>query len=802
MPVVSRLVSIILRIAEVAFAAVVAGIFGWFLHEFDGVDAWPRPRWIYTEVIAGLSILFGLIWLIPFSSGFFTWPLDLLISFAWFAAFGIQVHANNRLNCGSIWAWGRITDDSYCGRWKAGQAFSFLSAIVWIVSALVVRDTRPTDSKSTILLVIAVSHSANYYSSGRSYRPEEYLLKSQDDSSSGQSVAEDARDSFDPAPADREQSTSEPLLPTSSHRPRQEPKRFTCTAAGIWDWIRGPSPPHKYRINPWLARWQTAPDRLIERYFPSKKSKVALLLAALLIWGVVFISVLHASVTGQEIPGHGSPVKLSCWSRLWSNSTNCGIDGDYCRPFDQETLAFRCPAACSGFMVLEPYFVGPQEINYQSLVIGGAPQSESDVGIYRGDSSICQAAIHAGLLDDSKGGCGILRRTGEQGSFPAVDRNGISSVEFPSNFPLSFTFDTGESLKDGSLKCQDLRWPLFTFSVIVSTLLSLVITSPAGFYSSIFFIVYFQVALSSDPPYSPDYYEIVSTALGRFLPCAFVGFAIYYFAVRHTLKDLDAHWDKTVLWLGPCWVGALNTDTFDKIPLSRLTPHDLQQQPGAIPALIIIVLILLTIVITQALAFRKEGSLPKMLVVYGTLVAGVLTLLAVPNMNLRIHHYILSLLFLPGTTLQTRPSLLYQGLLMGLFINGIARWGFDSILQTSAALLDGAELGSLLPEITPSLLTFNSATSLSFSFEDLPIPQDVDGLSVLINDVERYHAFRADGAADVQIPNWNWTRVRGGEPEYFRFGYIKENALGGFWYQDFTDPVTWSGDGGWNGTLI
>ncbi|KAL2868492.1 LCCL domain-containing protein [Aspergillus lucknowensis] len=633
-------------------------------------------------------------------------------------------------------------------------------------------------------------------------QPEEYLLKSRDDSSNNQSV-NDTRDSFDPAPADLEQSTSEPLLPTASHYQAQEPRRFSCTLSGIRDWIHGPLPPHKYRINPWLARWQTAPGRLIERYFPSKKSKLALLLAALAVWGIVFISVLHASVAGQEILGHGSPAKLSCWSRLWSNATNCGLDGDYCRPFDQETFAFRCPAACSSFMVLEPYFVGPQEINYQSLVIGGAPgpdKSETDTGVYRGDSSICQAAIHAGLLDDRKGGCGILRRTGEQGSFPAVERNGISSVEFPSNFPLSFTFDTGDSLKDGDLECQDLRWPLFTFSVIVSTLLSLVITSPAAFYASIFFIVYFQVALSSDPPYSPDYYEIVSTALGRFLPCAFVGFAIYYFSIRHTLKDLDAHWDKTVLWLGPCWVGALNTDTFDKIPLSRLTPHDIQQQPGAIPALIIIILILLTVAITQALAFRNEGRLPKMLAVYGTLVAGVLALLVVPNMNLRIHHYILALLFLPGTTLQTRPSLLYQGLLMGLFINGIARWGFDSILQTSAALLDGAELGSLLPEITTSIITIPSPNSLSFSFKDLSIPQEVDGLSVLINDVERFHAFRTDGAADVKIPNWNWTRVREHEPEYFRFGYIKENALGGFWYEDFTDPVTWTAEGVWDTT--
>ncbi|KAL2820497.1 LCCL domain-containing protein, partial [Aspergillus cavernicola] len=633
--------------------------------------------------------------------------------------------------------------------------------------------------------------------------PEEYLLKSQDDSSNSESLA-DGRDSYDPAPANPDQSTSEPLLPTSTYRPVQEPERFSCTVAGIRTWMRGPSPPHKYRINPWLARWQTAPGCLIERHFPSTKAKIFLLLAALGIWGVVFVSILHASVTGQQIPGHGNPVKLSCWSRLWSNATKCGIDGDYCRPFNEETFAFRCPAGCSGFMVLEPYIVGPQEINYQSLVIGGAPpqdQPEDDVGVYRGDSSICQAAMHAGILDDSKGGCGILRRTGEQGKFPAIEKNGISSIEFPSNFPLSFTFDTGESLKDGSLECQDLRWPLFTFSVVVSTLFSLIVTSPAAFYVSIFFIVYFQVALSSDPPYSPDYYEIVSTALGRFLPCAFVGFAIYYFCIRHTLTNLDAHWDKTILWLGPCWVGALNTDTFDKIPISRLTPHDLQQQPGAIPALITIVVLLLAIVITQALAFRNEGRMPKMLTIYAILVAGVVVLLIVPNMSLRIHHYILALLFLPGTTIQTRPCLVYQGLLMGLFINGIARWGFDSILQTSAALLDGAQLGSLLPEITIPIINILTPNSIAFTFEDLSIPQEVDGLSVLINDVERFHAFRSDGADDVKIPNWNWTRVRDEDPEYFRFGYIKENALGGFWYEDFTSPVTWSAGGGWNGSV-
>ncbi|KAE8152017.1 LCCL domain protein [Aspergillus avenaceus] len=593
---------------------------------------------------------------------------------------------------------------------------------------------------------------------------------------------------------DHEQDTSEPLLPSSNPqvRPVHKSERFSWSLSGICAWIKGPSPPRKYQINPWLHRWQTAPVRLVERYFPSTSAKLWLLLLSLGIWGAVFLESIHYSISAQEIPGYGKPIELPCYGGLWSNATNCGINGDACRPFDKGGFAFRCPAGCASTMMLEPYYVGPEEINYRSLVIGGATEvaHTKSYGVYRGDSAICSAALHAGVISDQKGGCGILQRTGEHSRFPAIERNGISSIGYPSNFPLSFTFDSGKSSGDG---CRDLRWPLFTFSLGVSTILSLFVASPAAFYASIYFIVYFQVALSSDPPYSPDYYEVVSTALGRLLPCAFVGFAMYYFCVRHTLKDLDAHWDKTVLWLGSCWVGALNTDTFDKIPISRLTPHDIQQQPGAIPALIIIIIVLITIVVTQALAFRNEGRLPKMLALYGIMVGGIIAMLIVPNMNLRIHHYILSLLFIPGTTLRTRPSLLYQGLLVGLFINGIARWGFDSILQTSAALLNGAELGSILPVIGAPLIA--SSQSILFKFPNLA--EEADGISVIVNDVERFQAFKSDNGS---VSSFNWTRLKADEPEYFRFGYVQMNALGGIWYEDFTKPVTWDVDGQWNHT--
>ncbi|GES63486.1 LCCL domain protein [Aspergillus terreus] len=780
MPVVSRLVSIVLRVVEIICAAIVAGIIGYYLDTLGDFDAWPQARWIYTEVVAGLSILLGLIWLIPFSSGFFNWPFDVIISFAWFAAFGILVDALHKLPCGGIWSWNNVVDNNECGRWKAAEAFSFISAVVWLVSALVgiwfTFRVRRSEAPCALLGLSSVLEPEDGY-----------------DSSVFVSVERESSDSA--RAAGHIQSPDQPLLPTTSPQPPKANERFSCTVSGIRSWVKGPAIPHKYRINPWFLRWQTAPGRLVDRYFPSTTAKVWLLLACLGAWGAVFLEILDWSVSGQEIPGYGSPVTLSCSGRLWSNATDCGLNGDACRPFDHGSFAFRCPAGCAASMVLEPYFVGPEEINYRSLIIGGSPEdSENDtLGIYRGDSAICPAAVHAGIVSDQTGGCGILRRTGEQNNFQSVQKNGLTSVGFPSYFPLSFSFGSEEPSDDDTFSCQDLRWPLFSFSLVVSTILSLFITSPAAFYASIFFIVYFQVALSSDPPYSPDYYDIVSIGLGRFLPCAFVGFAIYYFCVRHTLRDLDAHWDKTVLWLGACWVGALNTDTFDKIPISRLTPHDIQQQPGAIPALIIIVGVLCFVVITQALAFRNEGRLPRMLALYGIMTCGILALVAVPRMNLRIHHYILSLLFLPGTTLQARPSLLYQGLLIGLFINGIARWGFDSILQTPGALLNGAQLGSVLPEIAPPLIS--SDQSIVFSFPN--VTEDADGIGVLVNDVARFQAFKADNGT---VESFNWRRHKTGEPEYFRFGFLKMNALGGIWYEDFSPPATWESDGRWNST--
>lgn len=109
---------------------------GKFLHESKGQSSWHLGRFIYTEVVAGLSILLALLWLLPFSGGFIHWPVDLVLSIAWFVAFGLIVNYLGG-SCGKTFNWSGIgLRGVNCGTWKADEAFAFLSAILWLVSAL------------------------------------------------------------------------------------------------------------------------------------------------------------------------------------------------------------------------------------------------------------------------------------------------------------------------------------------------------------------------------------------------------------------------------------------------------------------------------------------------------------------------------------------------------------------------------------------------------------------------------------------------------------------------------------------
>jgi hypothetical protein len=172
-------------------------------------------------------------------------------------------------------------------------------------------------------------------------------------------------------------------------------------------------------------------------------------------------------------------------------------------------------------------------------------------------------------------------------------------------------------------------------------------------------------------------------------------------------------------------------------------------------------------------------------------IAGILFCLTIPGVSFRLHHYFLALLLLPGTSMQTRPSLLYQGILLGLFVNGIARWDFDSILQTADALRADGTFDSILPVIAePIIQRTDTGLLAAFTWADAHI--GMHGISVLVNDVERRRVFFPDEADN----GFEWIQATGLQvPEYFRFAYVKDGRA-----LDYTKTGTLFPNGTWTMT--
>jgi hypothetical protein len=429
--------------------------------------------------------------------------------------------------------------------------------------------------------------------------------------------------------------------------------------------------------------------------------------------------------------------------------------------------------------------LGNQLFDHRIWVIGGAHNATGGEARYRADSYICGAALHAGIITDRSGGCGVLTLHPGEGSFVGSKAHGVQSLDSGSSFPLSFS--VAETEEASSSRCYDMIWTPFAISVLFTVSVSMLTTSASVFFCTVYTIVFFQTALITDAPSFEDYGQVVQVAFGRFLPAAFVGFAIYKFCAKQTLGDLDAQIEKTVLWVGGCWLGSVDNYTLDRLPLSRLTPRDLAE-PGAIIVLLCVVGAIITAAGTQAWAFWKDGRFWKYVCIYGAMGFSIIVFVLIPGLNLRIHHYILALLLLPGTAIQTRPSLLFQGFLLGLFINGVARWGFASILETTRFLAREGQLGSDMPKFLGPIIT--NASHISFEFPSLS--DGWDGISVMVNDVQRVRL----GRTPLQTV-FEWTRMKA-EDVYFRFAYVREGYVDGPLVGDYTAPGTWGANGTWS----
>ncbi|KAI9513039.1 hypothetical protein F5148DRAFT_1145635 [Russula earlei] len=415
-----------------------------------------------------------------------------------------------------------------------------------------------------------------------------------------------------------------------------------------------------------------------------------------------------------------------------------------------------------------PRSIGNVQVEFAPLIVGGG---DADL-TYRGDSFLCASAIQAGYISNSRGGCATVNLIGNFTDFLPRSANGLTSIGFPSVFPLSYRF----SMAPRSLYCSDLRSEALILNVLVTAFLFLVVRPKP--------IITFW---SLPRFYPPD----IADGFGTFLPVLFVCHAFWRLAIRFVLPVFSKMpIEATILYLGPYWVTVLANLTTERIPIDRLTAKDTTAQRGGLASLITIVLVLLVLVINQIRVIRQTGWLPYYLAWYllGGLVTLVLALL--PSLHLRLHHYIIAMILMPGTAFPTRLSALYQGFLLGLFLNGTAAFGFAPILQTSSQLRRDGTFGTDLPSFITNSTNYNPSSPFSdqaISWSPLPSGQSWDGFMLLVDDVERYVG---PGL------NYSLAALQSGLPHFFRLASVWQFTSQGT-AGDFTNAATLWPNGTW-----
>ncbi|AQZ10223.1 YIL067C [Zygosaccharomyces parabailii] len=513
-----------------------------------------------------------------------------------------------------------------------------------------------------------------------------------------------------------------------------------------------PSYPSKLKLLKFIDEF---PDKYFRYYICGKLFRGLIFFFYCSIWFGVVFSLLYPYLVQppyfySKKGTAGVPiVPMSCLSMLnWEGTNNaCGKDATYCEPFDHKEYILRCPALCDvDGWTYAAIAVGDQRIKYRGYQIGGGEHLENDVLSYpyRADSFPCSAAVHAGVVSPWWGGCTRVSMEGSQNSFPSKGgkyKTGLS-IAFDSFFPSSFSF---RELRDGiATGCYDPRIPLLIINIIFG-LPVLYFTRGIVGYWVITIVSYWTVLLALDPPMLANPHEPVSVAellsvgFQRLLPLCFVLYVVWKCTVKRTF-DNGSPLTKIILWYPTFWSGVMNNITYDRLPVDRLTIRDLKEQTGAVTAVGSILLTILIGAIIQGYSLWKSGRFRKYFLLYILIVASLFFLQAIPGLNLRVHHYILGILLVPGCATRGASAYLFQGILIGLIISGVSRWDFASIVETDIHLLRG-EAGALLK---PPTFSFNSSEPhaiswiLNSTLGHTKGAEKIDGYSLLLNDFEVY----------------------------------------------------------------
>ncbi|TPX78603.1 hypothetical protein CcCBS67573_g00127 [Chytriomyces confervae] len=413
-----------------------------------------------------------------------------------------------------------------------------------------------------------------------------------------------------------------------------------------------------------------------------KHPAVHFLYTAIIVTALVLFT--RFSSYSATVSNYGAVQTASCAAAFMSE-TGCGnLNSADCEPFDQ-SIAIRCPAGCVSQLAWNFLYVGPSAVQYVPFVVGSS-------NTYRGDSWICSAAIHAGVLSNSKGGCVVAKLSPSQSeTYQASSANGIASVAFNSSYPSTLSF---ESLKESDTAfCADLGFVSEGFFVPFLMLFPLLNVSRKHlFWNTLIWIFLYWTFVSPDTSRADDK---IAKYLASLLPAIAVLYCLYVHIVRYTMPKPNKYPLESILWVGFIWLGFhldMLSNYGNGLPTLSFSANNFKNS-AQLPALIVIICVVLLLGLNFTYWHWKQNTMFPLVVFYVVYFTVYFSLPKIVGLSIHVHHYIFSLLLLPFTRLRLRLALFSQALLLGLMLQGVLKFGFaspfDTHLQAGAIYTQG-----------------------------------------------------------------------------------------------------------------
>jgi hypothetical protein len=183
------------------------------------------------------------------------------------------------------------------------------------------------------------------------------------------------------------------------------------------------------------------------------------------IWGAIYIA-----IAAGMLSAHLSSTPMSCYATAWSG--DCGPDGIYCLAgLPTGWTEARCASSCGEWNV---------NLQYRYRVYGTGP-------IYAGNSYICPAARHAGLIGQAGGPIRFRLTAAGLSRYDGGTANGVVSQPLGA-FPAALELAPSSS---GSSKDRvGLRWPILAVTLILLALFVALEPSNSWFYAVTLFTAF------------------------------------------------------------------------------------------------------------------------------------------------------------------------------------------------------------------------------------------------------------------------------------------------------------------------